>query len=156
MGSQCESIPGFNSKCGMRGNQYLMEIWEFPCQCIYSFKCIYRVQNICLFLQVKNLFCLGSPLAVFLALRGMKPISPSANTINTAVRLHSKDREDDFDSDVDDEDCPASQCTNRYDTTAGIASSHSFPNYPDERHLHNSDADFRLFNIFNPRDPVVG
>ncbi|KAM7540815.1 hypothetical protein Aperf_G00000023723 [Anoplocephala perfoliata] len=99
------------------------------------------------FPKIENLFCIGSPLAVFLALRGVHPrvskplCEPEPSPTPTSISKES------IDSEID-ENCENSPAMTRPQRKTKASK------YRDESHLHNSKANFRLFNIFHPRDPV--
>ncbi|KAM3183820.1 hypothetical protein ACTXT7_009612, partial [Hymenolepis weldensis] len=96
--------------------------------------------------KVENLFCLGSPLGVYLALRGIHPKSsdPTTDLSQSSALPVGKDP---MDSDIDDNVSPLP-------TTPQIQQRNKISKIRDESHLHNNKANFRLFNIFHPRDPV--
>uniref|UniRef100_A0A0R3W3G0 DDHD domain-containing protein n=1 Tax=Taenia asiatica TaxID=60517 RepID=A0A0R3W3G0_TAEAS len=91
-------------------------------------------------MQVKNLFCLGSPLGVFLALRGVQPIDGEV----PLFELQAQNEVEASDSDIDEN--PGAKHAEALNNCS---------KFRDESHLHNSRAKFRLFNIFHPRDPVA-
>ncbi|VUZ57689.1 unnamed protein product, partial [Hymenolepis diminuta] len=99
------------------------------------------------FPKVENLFCLGSPLGVYLALRGIHPKSSDPTTDLSRSSAPSVGK-DPMESDIDDNVSPLP-------TIPQIQQRSKTPKYRDESHLHNSKANFRLFNIFHPRDPVA-
>ncbi|VDM32302.1 unnamed protein product [Hydatigera taeniaeformis] len=90
------------------------------------------------FPEITNLFCLGSPLGVFLALRGIQPADVPPTKPQAPKEAETSD------SDIDEN--PGT----RHNETPNPCSK-----FCDESHLHNSRAPFRLFNIFHPRDPVA-
>nr|CDS15584.1 phospholipase DDHD1 [Echinococcus granulosus] len=92
------------------------------------------------FPEIKNLFCLGSPLGVFLALRGVKPTDEEVSLDKSQAQneVEAPDSDIDEDSDAKNTECLKS-CLK----------------FRDESHLQSSRTNFRLFNIFHPRDPVA-
>nr|VZH98598.1 unnamed protein product [Spirometra erinaceieuropaei] len=115
------------------------------------------------FPEVANLFCLGSPLAVFLVLRGARPLAPTLTS--QCFTAEGIDHET-----SDSGSSITSRLSNLPETAsplAGTANVHcncqsrniflpaTLSQFADEHHLHHSNANFRLFNIFHPRDLVA-
>ncbi|BHF59223.1 hypothetical protein SprV_0100218000 [Sparganum proliferum] len=115
------------------------------------------------FPEVANLFCLGSPLAVFLVLRGVRPLEPTLTS--QCFTAEGIDHET-----SDTGSFITSRVTNLSESVSPLAGTENvhcnfqsgniflpttLPQVADEHHLHHSNASFRLFNIFHPRDLVA-